>query len=319
MTHQTWEVTVKISIRALTSTIALALVLSACSSGSSGGLTGTVSGDGSSTVYLITEAVAEEFKAAEPNVDVTVGIGGTGGGFKKFCSGETDLQDASRPIKAEEKEACTAKGIEYVELTVANDGLAILANPKNTWAECLTTAELKKIWEPNSKVATWKDIRPSFPATKLSLFGPGTDSGTFDFFTKEINGEEGASRQNYTPSEDDALLVTGVAGDPGALGYFGYGYYAESKDKLKLLGVDAGEGCIQPSDETVRDGTYHPLSRPLYLYVKKASIERPEVVAFMDFYLDTMSELAHDVGYTPLSDAALQAERAKWDAAKAAA
>lgn len=299
-------------------TLALALTIGACGKGDSGGLTGTVNGDGSSTVYLITEAVAEEFKTVNPNVDVTIGIGGTGGGFKKFCAGETDIQDASRPIKDEEKAACAASGVNHIALIVANDGLAVLANPKNTWAECLTTDELKRIWEPSSKVKTWKDIRSSFPATSLKLFGPGTDSGTFDFFTKEINGEEGASRQDYTPSEDDAILVTGVAGDTGALGYFGFGYYAASKDKLKLISVDHGDGCVAPSDTTVRDGTYEPLSRPLFVYVNTASIARPEVTAFLDFYLEHARELAGDVGYTSLADAASAIEQAKWDAARSA-
>lgn len=283
-----------------------------------GTLSGTIAGDGSSTVYLISEAVAEEFKKAEPGVNVTVGIGGTGGGFKKFCAGETDFQDASRPIKDKEKQACAAKGIEYVELTVASDGLAVLANPRNTWAECLTVAELKRIWGPGSKVKTWRDVRPAFPATPIKLFGPGTDSGTFDFFTDEINGEEGASRQDYTASEDDSILVTGVEGDEGALGYFGYGYYVQSKDKLKLLGVDGGKGCILPSDATVRDGSYNPLSRPLFIYVKKSVISRPEVSAFVDFYLEKASDLLADVGYTPLTDGALATEKAKWEAAKAA-
>lgn len=308
------------SVKIIAALATVAALGAACggSKGGGGTLTGSISGDGSSTVYLITEAVAEEFKKEEPGVDVTVGIGGTGGGFKKFCNGETDIQDASRPIKDEEKAACAAKGIGYVELVVASDGLAVLANPKNTWAECLTTAELKKIWEPGSKVKTWRDIRPAFPATEIKLFGPGTDSGTFDFFTNEINGEEGASRDDYTPSEDDSILVTGVEGDEGALGYFGYGYYVQSKDKLKLLGVDNGAGCVQPSDATVRDGSYAPLSRPLFIYVKTASIARPELVSFVDFYLEAASDLLADVGYTPLTDQALAAEKAKWEAAKAA-
>jgi phosphate transport system substrate-binding protein len=300
-------------------TIALLLIMAiagtACGRGDGAGngdetgLSGTVSGDGSSTVFPLTEAVAEEFQKENPDVQVTVGTSGTGGGFEKFCNDEIDIADASRPIKDSEKQACTGKGIEYVDLTVAKDGLAVVANPENDWAECLTTAELKKIWEPNSQVNNWKDVRSGFPNQPLKLFGPGTDSGTFDFFTAEINGKEDASRTDYTASEDDNVLVQGVEGDGGALGYFGYAYYKENKDKLKLLGIDSGSGCVKPSDETVRNGEYKPLSRPLFIYVKKSSLARPEVKAFVEFYLENINDLVGDVGYTPLTDEDLQAER----------
>ena len=295
--------------------VALALTLAfagiACGRGDDGqasGLSGAVSGDGSSTVFPLTEAVAEEFQRDNPDVQVTIGTSGTGGGFEKFCNDETDLANASRPIKDEEIQACAGKGIEYLELTVANDGLAVMANPENDWAECLTTAELKKIWEPNSGVKNWRDVKAGFPDEELKLFGPGTDSGTFDYFTAEINGEEAASRTDYTASEDDNVLVQGVAGDKGALGYFGFAYYQENKDQLKLLGVDSGSGCVKPSEETVRSGEYKPLARPLFVYVKKTSLARPEVQNFMEFYLENIGGLAADVGYIALDDEALQAE-----------
>jgi phosphate transport system substrate-binding protein len=301
--------------------LTLVLAGGACGQGNQGeesGLSGTVAGDGSSTVFPLTEAVAEEFQRDNPDVQVTVGTSGTGGGFEKFCNDETDLANASRPIKDSEIQACAGKNIEYVELTVANDGLAVVANPENDWAECLTTAELKRIWEPNSAVKNWRDVRSGFPDRELMLFGPGTDSGTFDFFTAEINGEEAASRSDYTASEDDNVLVQGVEGDEGGLGYFGYAYYQENEDRLKLLGVDSGSGCVKPSDETVRSGEYTPLARPLFVYVKKSSLARPEVQAFMEFYLDNIGALAGDVGYTALEDEDLQAERDELAAAAGA-
>ena len=280
-------------------------------------LTGRISGDGSSTVFPITEAVAEEFQKQNPEVEVTVGSGGTGAGFKKFCNDETDIQDASRPVKDSEKEACAAKPIEYIELSVANDGLAVVVNKKNTWAKCLTTAELKKIWEPNSKVASWKDVRVGFPDTPMKLFGPGTDSGTFDYFTEVINGKEDASRTDYTPSEDDNILVQGVQGSDGALGYFGFAYYyqPDNRRQLNLVGVDSGAGCVSPSNSTVQNGTYKPLSRPLFIYIKKTSLTRPEVRAFVDFYLKNVSSLLTDVGYTPLAANILDEQKGKLSAA----
>ena len=250
-------------------------------------------------------------------MQVTVGVSGTGGGFKKFCNDETDIQDASRPVKDEEKAACAAKGVKYVELTVANDGLAVVANPENTWTKCLTVEQLKTIWEPaaQGKVTKWNQVDPGFPDKELKLYGPGTDSGTFDYFTDEVNGEEGASRSDYTASEDDNTLVQGVEGDEGALGYFGYAYYKENKDKLKLLGVNGGSGCVKPSDETVKSGEYKPLSRPLFVYVKESALGRPEVKAFVQFYLDNANTLVGDVGYTPLDNEALNAEKSELDEA----
>lgn len=276
------------------------------STGSSGvaKLTGKVVADGSSTVFPVTEAVAEEFMKANGEVKVTVGISGTGGGFKKFVAGETDVQDASRPIEASEIEAAAKGGVEFIELPMAYDGLSIVVNPKNTWATSLTVAELKKIWEPGSKVTNWSQVRPGFPDKPIKLYGAGTDSGTFDYFTKAINGKEKASRSDYQSSEDDNTLVTGIAGDENALGYFGYAYYIENKDKLKLVGVDNGAGPILPSPETINDGTYAPLSRPEFIYVSKKSAERPEVKAFVEFYLSPAGRaLVSEVGYVPLPDA----------------
>ncbi|HJR18949.1 MAG TPA: PstS family phosphate ABC transporter substrate-binding protein [Actinomycetota bacterium] len=304
---------------------ALAIVAAAC--GDDGGttgdsaladLTGSVNVDGSSTVQPITAAVAEEFKAAGANgVKVSVGTSGTGGGFEKFCNGETDISDASRPIKDEEKAACAAKNIEYVELAVATDGLSVMVNPQNSFATSLTVDELKKIWEPSSKIKNWSQVRAGFPNQQLTLYGPGTDSGTFDYFTDEINGEEGASRSDYTASEDDNVLVQGVAGDPGALGYFGYAYYVQNKDKLKIVGIDGGSGPVVPSEQTINDGTYKPLSRPLFIYVSKSSISKPQVKAFVDFFLEEVNGLLADVGYIPLSDSDLSASKQAWTAAAA--
>ena len=313
--------------------IALGLVAAACQ-GAGGGsneteglaaLTGSVNADGSSTVFPISQAVAEEFNAEAPDVKISVGTSGTGGGFKKFCAGETDISDASRPIKKsdpktpdpEESDVCSTNGIEFLELEVAIDGLSILVNPKNTFVQCLTLAELKTIWEPNSKVKTWNEVRPGFPNKPISLYGPGTDSGTFDYFTDEINGEEGASRSDYVASENDNDLVKGIAGDENALGYFGYAYYLENKDKLKTVAVDGGDGCVQPSEESINTGTYKPLSRPLFIYVSKRAAARKEVSAFIDFYLETVNELVAEVGYVQLPEATLQEQIASWKAFKA--
>ncbi|RMG87353.1 MAG: PstS family phosphate ABC transporter substrate-binding protein [Bacteroidetes bacterium] len=265
-------------------------------------LTGTIKVDGSSTVYPITEAVAEEFRAEAPKVKVTIGVSGTGGGFKKFSRGETDISDASRPIKESEAAACKENGIDYVELTVAYDGLAVVVNPQNDWATSLTTEELKKIWEPaaQDKIVNWNQIRPEFPDHKLTLLGPGTASGTFDYFTEAIVGESGASRGDYMPSEDDHVLVQGVAGDKYALGFFGLAYFEENQDKLKLVAVDNGNGPVLPSIETVKNGTYAPLSRPIFIYVNAQSVKRPEVVKFVEFYLTEAADLVKDVGYVPL-------------------
>ncbi len=269
-------------------------------------LSGAVAVDGSSTVAPISEAMAEEFQGANPGVRVTVGIAGTGGGFKRFCAGETDISDASRPITDAERESCAAAGIEFVEMPVAWDGLSIVVNPSNDFAECLTVAELKKIWEPNSKVTSWRDVRSDFPAQPIKLYGPGTDSGTFDYFTEVINGKAKSNRPDYQASEDDNVLVQGVEGDQFALGYFGHAYVSKNPDKLKEVGVDSGTGCIQPTDETITNQTYTPLSRPLLLYVKRASMARPEVKEFIRFFMDEAKAIVPTTGYLALDDAQYQ-------------
>ncbi|MEW6442749.1 MAG: PstS family phosphate ABC transporter substrate-binding protein [bacterium] len=275
------------------------------------GLSGTVRMDGSSTVFPVSEAMAEEFQKTHPGVRVTVGISGTGGGFKKFGTGETDISDASRPIKPTEVDLCAKNGIEYIELPVAYDGLAVLVNPENDWASSITTEQLKKIWEPEAqgKVTRWSHVRPEWPDRELHLYGAGVDSGTYDYFTEAIVHKEHSSRGDFTSSEDDNVLVQGIAKDELALGFFGLAYYEENRDKLKVLPVDDGKdengkGPIAPSLETVMDGTYQPLSRPLFIYVNKASMERPEVGAFVRFYLESAPTLVKEVGYIPLSDKA---------------
>ncbi|OGP82016.1 MAG: protein sphX [Deltaproteobacteria bacterium RBG_16_54_11] len=270
--------------------------------------------DGSSTVYPITEAVAEEFqKAKKGTVKVTVGISGTGGGFKKFSRGETDISDASRPITQKEIEACKEAGIQYIELPVAYDGLAVMVNPKNSWVTSMTVAQLKRIWEPaaEGKVTKWSYVNSAWPDVALKLYGPGVDSGTFDYFTEAIVGKSRASRGDFTASEDDNVLVQGVASDKGGLGFFGYAYYAENSDKLKLVAIDGGKGPVLPSEKTVMDGTYYPLSRPIFIYVNKKSAQRPEVKEFVDFYLKNAPTLVKQVKYIPLPDMAykLAAER----------
>jgi phosphate transport system substrate-binding protein len=276
-------------------------------------LSGSIEIDGSSTVFPITEAVAEEFRKEQKDVQVTVGIAGTGGGFTRFCNGETVIQDASRPITAKEIDACGAKAIEYIELPVAYDGLAVVVNPQNTWASCLTAAELKKIWEPAAQgtITNWNQVRPGFPDAPLKLYGAGTDSGTFDYFTEVINGKAKDSRGDYTASEDDNTLVQGVSGDKNALGYFGLAYYEENKNKLKDVQVDGGKGCITPNEQTVQGGTY-PLSRPLIIYVRKDAAAKPEVKAFVDFYLKNAAELAADVGYVDFPDSYYALVSSRW-------
>jgi phosphate transport system substrate-binding protein len=270
-------------------------------------LSGMVRVDGSSTVFPISEAMAEEFKLANPKVDISVGISGTGGGFQKFCRGETDISDASRPIRAAEMEACMKGGIEFIELPVAYDGLAITVNPKNTWASTITTAELKTLWEPGAqgKVMRWSQVRKGWPDREIHLFGAGVDSGTFDYFTEAINGKEKASRGDFTSSEDDNVLVQGVGGDELALGFIPLAYVEQNKDKLKPVPVDDGkkdngEGPVTPTFETVRNGTYQPLSRPLFIYVARKAADRPEVKAFVESYF-TQPELVREVGYVELT------------------
>lgn len=264
-------------------------------------LSGSIVIDGSSTVAPLATLTAERFKATAPNVNVTVGTSGTGGGIEKFCNGETDVATASRAIKDEEKAICDEKQITFKELLVANDGIALVTNKENTWATCLTTEQLATIWGPDSKAASWKDVDPSFPDEALKLYGPGTDSGTFDFFTKAINGEEGASRTDYSPSEDDNVTIKGVEGEKGGLGYFGLSYYEQNKDQLNLVQVDGGSGCVAPDTTTVQDGSYAPLSRPLYMYIADAAAQRPEVKAFADFYVSNEPTLTVDSLFVPLS------------------
>lgn len=266
-------------------------------------LRGTVSLDGSSTVFPISEAVAEEFLAVQPRVRVTVGVSGTGGGFKKFFAGEIDINDASRPIKMKEVNKAIEMGISYIELPVAYDGLSVVVNKKNTWVDHLTVAELSKIWQPGSTVTNWSDVRAEWPELKIRLYGPGTDSGTFDYFTETINGKSGASRPDYTANEDDNALVQGISGDKGSLGYFGYAYYAANTDKLKLVPIDGGLGPIAPTQTTINDGSYAPLSRPIFIYVRPDALDRKEVRTFVDFYIDSAPSLAAEVGYIPLPEA----------------
>ncbi|MDW8206949.1 MAG: PstS family phosphate ABC transporter substrate-binding protein [Chloroherpetonaceae bacterium] len=262
--------------------------------------------DGSSTVFPITEAIAEEFQKQNPTIRVSVGTSGTGGGFKKFAHREIHIADASRPIKPEEATEAAKNGIEFIEIPIAYDGISIVVNPRNTWATYLTTQELKQIWQPASTINNWKQIRNTFPDKPLKLYGAGTDSGTFDYFTEAIVGKARASRPDYTASEDDNTLVQGVAGDEGALGYFGYAYYEANKDKVKLLAIDNGKGPVLPSPQTINDGSYQPLSRPVFLYIRKDAAELPHVQQFIRFYLTQGPELIKSVGYIPLPPRAYQ-------------
>lgn len=258
--------------------------------------------DGSSTVYPITEAVAEEFQKTQ-KVKVTVGESGTGGGFKKFCRGETDISDASRPITQKEMDACKEAGIQYIELPIAYDALTVVVNSKNDWVKSLTVDELKKIWQPGSSVKNWKQVNSTYPDKAMALFGPGTASGTFDYFTEAVNGKSKASRTDYTPSEDDNVLVQGVSGNVGGLAYFGMAYYEENKDKLRAVPVatKAGAAAVLPSAATVMDGTYQPLSRPIFIYVNATSAAfKPEVKAFVNYYLENAPALVKEVKYVPL-------------------
>jgi phosphate transport system substrate-binding protein len=276
--------------------------------------------DGSSTVFPITEAVAEEFQKKHKGTKVTVGISGTGGGFKKFCNGETDISDASRPIKPSEVELCGKNKIDYIELPVAYDGLAVMVNPKNTWASSMTVKELKKLWEPEAqgKVTRWSQIRPGWPDKEIHLFGAGVDSGTYDYFTEAIVGKEHSSRGDFTASEDDNVLVQGIATDPLALGFFGVAYYEHNKDKLKLVAIDDekaenGKGPILPTYENVVNGTYQPLARPIFIYVNRKAADRPEVKEFIRFYLTAGRPLVREVGYIALNDKVYDLALARFD------
>jgi len=272
---------------------------------------GMIEIDGSSTVYPITVAVAEEFRKSHQDVQIPVGISGTGGGMKRFTKGEISIADASRPIKEKEAAAAEENDIEFIELEVAYDGLSVMVNPSNDWVDCLTTQELNKIWAPDSKIRNWSEIRDGFPDQALRLYGPGTDSGTFDYFTDTINGEEGASRADYTPSEDDNVLVQGISGDKGALGYFGYAYYIPNQDKLKLVSVDGGTGCVSPTTTTINDGTYSPLSRPLLIYVNKTHLTKQIVKEFVTYYVKNAAKYSEEVGYVPLPDSLYDEELKK--------
>jgi len=301
----------KLSLRTA-SLVVIAILAVGCGGGAttetaSNELSGMIRVDGSSTVFPISEAVAEEFKKANPKVDVSVGISGTGGGFQKFCRGETDISDASRPIRSTEMETCQKAGIEFIELPIAYDGLAITVNPKNSWATAMTTAELKTLWEPaaQDKVKKWSQARKGWPDRDIHLFGAGVDSGTFDYFTEAINGKEKASRGDFTQSEDDNVLVQGVGGDELALGFIPLAYVEQNKDRLKAVPVDDGKaengnGPIGPSAETVRNGTYQPLSRPLFIYVARKAADRPEIQKFVESYF-AQPELMREVGYVELT------------------
>ncbi|MCC7478683.1 PstS family phosphate ABC transporter substrate-binding protein [bacterium] len=279
-------------------------------------LKGNINIDGSSTVYPITEAVAEEFMGANPGVNVVVGISGSGGGFKRFVVGDIHVSNASRPIKKSEVEKCAANSINFIELPVAFDALTVVVNPKNDWCDSITVAELKKIWDQGSTVKNWSDVRPGWPNKPIKLFGPGTDSGTFEYFTEAINGTSKQSRADYTASEDDNVLVTGVAGDQYAMGYFGLAYYEENSGKLKALKVDGGKGPVAPGKDTARSGKYAPLSRPLFIYVNGKSAQREDIKAFVNFYLDNAAALSEEVGYVPLPDSAYKTIKNRFNSGK---
>ena len=280
-----------------------------------GGLSGMIRIDGSSTVFPITEAVAEEFQKVNPGVRVVVGISGTGGGFKRFTVGETDINDASRPVQEAEGAIAKQHHIDYIELPIAFDGISVVVNPKNDFAKNMTTDELKKLWQPQSLVKKWSDLRPEWPARDIHLYGPGTDSGTFDYFTEVIVGQAKSSRPDYTASEDDNVLVQGVAGDPDALGYFGYAYYQSNQARLTVVAIDKGHGAIAPSKETIEAGTY-PLSRPLFLYVNATIAKQPAMTKFVDFYLHNAATLSRAVGYVALPSDVYELAAARFQAGK---
>ena len=276
------------------------------------GLSGQIEIDGSSTVYPLTEAAAEEFGKMNKDVRVTVGVSGTGGGFKRFCAGELAISDASRPIKDEEAQACKDKGIEYTDLQVAYDGLSIVVSKDNDFIDHLTIDELNKMFVTGTTVKTWADVRAGWPAEKIVMYSPGADSGTYDYFNEEVLGKKGIRNDSQISfSEDDNTLVQGVEGSKYAIGYFGFAYYEENADKLKVIPIDAGKGAITPSVETIKDGTYAPLSRPLFIYLNKKEMERPEVSAFADYYINNIGGMASEVGYVPLPDEKYTEEAAK--------
>ena len=288
-----------------------AVVLAAAATAGVSALSGTVTSDGSSTVGPYTIAAAEGFQKKNKGARVTVGISGTGGGFERFCRGETDLQNASRPMKGSEAIDCRNAGVKWVAFTVANDGLSVVVNRQNTWASCLTVAELKKVWEPGSKVTNWSQVRDGFPNVPLKLFGAGTDSGTFDYFTEAINGKAKASRSDYLATEDDNITVQGVQGERGAMGYFGFSYYVENKDKLKVVAIDQGkgQGCVTPSIATVQSSKYRPLSRPLFIYARRDSFRRPVVAGFIGYIFNNEKAIAKKADFIALTDRQLKKAR----------
>ena len=294
-----------------------AVVLTATATAGVKALSGMITADGSSTVGPYTIAAAEGFQKKNNKVRVTVGISGTGGGFERFCRDEIDLSNASRPMKNSEAIKCRDAGVKWIAFTVANDGISVVVNKSNTWVDCLTTAELKTIWNTGSKISNWKDIRPGFPDVPLKLFGPGTDSGTFDFFTEAINGKAKASRSDYLATEDDNIIVQGVEGERGGMGYFGFSYYEENADKLKLVKVDQGKGrgCIAPSIKAVQGGTYRPLARPLFIYAKKPSFKRAEVAAFIGYIFNNERGIAKKAGFISLTDRQLKKARYQYKVA----
>lgn len=277
--------------------------MSACgSSGSTSGLIGTIKIDGSSTVFPITQAVVENFIYSNRDVRIPVGVAGTGGGMKKFVTGEIDICNASRQISDSEKETAKKNGIDFVEFKVAYDGISVVVNKENNWIDSISTEDLKKIWEPNSKIVKWSDLNPSYPDEKIRLYGPGMDSGTTEYFTEEINKKKMAIRKDYTPSEDDNVLIQGVMGDKYSMGYFGFAFYTENKENLKVLGISTGKEAIKPSFDTIKNGSYKPLGRPLFIYVNKKSMEQAAMKEFLKYYFDGSKEHITEVGYVPLDD-----------------
>lgn len=302
----------RISLASLAVVVGVAAIAAGCGGGDSGAV---ITADGSSTVGPFVTKAAEDFKA-EADVDVTVGISGTGGGFERFCAGETDLSNASRPIDEDEQALCADEGVEYIEFRVATDALTNVVNTENDWATCLTVDQLSAIWKPGSEVSNWSQVDPSFPDVPLALFGAGTDSGTFDYFTEVINGEGGASRTDYQASEDDNVTVQGVSGERGGLGYFGFSYFEENQDTLKALEIDGGQGCVAPSVAATQDGSYTPLARPLFVYAKRSSFDENEDVSnFVKFMLDNNGTIAEEARFVPLSEDQLAEEQAKYQEA----
>ena len=304
-----------VSVALILTTASLAASATGC--GGSNSSSGLITADGSSTVGPFTTKAAEDFKASG-GVDVTVGISGTGGGFERFCAGETDISNASRAIKDEEAAICAENGVEYVELQVATDALTNVVNAENDWLTCLTVDQLNAIWKPGSKVASWNEVDPSYPDVSLKLYGAGTDSGTFDYFTDAINGEEGASRSDFSATEDDNVTVQGVSGDKGALGYFGFSYFEENQDTLSALEVDGGAGCVAPSVDAAQDGSYTPLARPLFMYVKTSSFAETEGLAdFIRYTLENEQTIAEEAQVVPLSQEQIDEQLQKFEDATA--